>query len=54
MAAVEFISGAGLRAPLMARKTADRQNGSIAVTNVKQSIREVFDMTGFSKILNIK
>jgi anti-sigma B factor antagonist len=54
LAGVEFISSAGLRVLLMARKTADRQNGTIAVTNVKQSIREVFDMTGFSKMLNIK
>ena len=54
MADVEFISSAGLRVLLMARKTADRQNGTIAVTNVKQSIREVFDMTGFSKMLNIR
>jgi anti-anti-sigma factor len=54
MADVTFISSAGLRVLLMARKTADRQNGTIAVTNVKQSIREVFDMTGFSKMLNIK
>ncbi|MDR0652941.1 MAG: STAS domain-containing protein [Synergistaceae bacterium] len=54
MADVTFISSAGLRVLLMARKTADRQNGTIAVTNVKQSIREVFDMTGFSKMLNIR
>jgi anti-sigma B factor antagonist len=54
MADVAFISSAGLRVLLMARKMADRQNGTIAVTNVKRSIREVFDMTGFSKMLNIK
>jgi anti-anti-sigma factor len=54
LADVEFISSAGLRALLLARKTADRQNGSIEVRNVKQSIREVFDMTGFSKILNLR
>jgi len=51
---VEFVSSAGLRVLLLARKLADRQKGKMAVINVRQSIREVFDMTGFSKILNLK
>ena len=51
---VEFVSSAGLRVMLLTRKLADRQKGKMAVINVRQSIREVFDMTGFSKILNLK
>ena len=54
LAEVEFVSSAGLRVLLMARKIADRQNGRISLINVKDSIREVLDMTGFSKILDVK
>jgi anti-anti-sigma factor len=51
---IDFVSSAGLRVLLLTKKLADRQNGKIAVINVQQSIREVFDMTGFSKFLNLK
>jgi anti-sigma B factor antagonist len=54
LADVEFVSSAGLRVLLMARKMADRQNGNITLVNVKDSIRDVLNMTGFAKILNIK
>ena len=53
MADVEFLSSAGLRVLLMAKKFTDKQNGKMAIVNVRQSIREIFDMTGFSKILNL-
>lgn len=51
---VEYVSSAGIRVFLMARKTADRQKGKIAVINVGKAIYDVFDMTGFAKILNVK
>jgi anti-sigma B factor antagonist len=51
---VEFVSSAGLRVFLLARKIADRQKGNITLINVKDSIRDVLKMTGFAKILNIK
>ena len=54
LAEVGFVSSAGLRVLLLAKKLTDRQNGKMAVINAQQSIREVFDMTGFSKILNLK
>ena len=54
LADVGFVSSAGLRVLLLAKKLTDRQNGKMAVINTKDSIREVFDMTGFSKILNLK
>ena len=53
LADVGFVSSAGLRVLLLTKKLTDRQNGKMAVINVQQSIREVFDMTGFSKILNL-
>jgi anti-sigma B factor antagonist len=54
LADVGFVSSAGLRVLLLAKKLTDRQKGKMAVINAQQSIREVFDMTGFSKILNLK
>ena len=54
LAKVDFVSSAGLRVLLLTKKLTDRQNGKIAVINVQQSIREVLDMTGFSKFLNLK
>jgi anti-sigma B factor antagonist len=54
LADVEYVSSAGIRVFLLARKTADRQKGKIAVINVGKSIYDVFDMTGFVKILNVK
>jgi anti-anti-sigma factor len=54
LADVGFVSSAGLRVLLLTKKTADRQNGKLAIINVKDSIREVLDMTGFLKILNVR
>ena len=51
---VEFLSSAGLRVLLLAKKLTDKQNGKMAVINVRQSIREIFNMTGFSKIFNLR
>ncbi|MCL2009888.1 MAG: STAS domain-containing protein [Synergistaceae bacterium] len=52
--AVEFVSSAGLRVLLMAKKMTDRQKGKMSVVTDRQPIREVFNMTGFSKILNLQ
>ena len=54
LADVEFLSSAGLRVLLLAKKLTDKQNGKMAVINVQQSIHEIFDMTGFTKILNLR
>jgi anti-anti-sigma factor len=51
---VEFVSSAGLRVLLLATKIAKRQSGSVIVANVKDSIKEILDMTGFTSILNIR
>lgn len=49
-----FISSAGLRAILMLQKYANRTGINITYTNIKPSVREVFELTGFSGILNIE
>lgn len=50
---LEYISSAGLRVLLVAQKTMTKQ-GKMIVTNVNESIMEIFDVTGFSDILTIE
>ena len=49
---LEYISSAGLRVLLSAHK-AMMSKGGMTITNVNDIVREVFDVTGFSDILNI-
>ncbi len=52
-AKLEYISSAGLRVLLSAQKTMNKQ-GEMVVKNVSSEILEIFEVTGFSDILNIK
>ena len=52
MSALEYISSAGLRVLLSTRKTMSRQ-GEMKVVHVNETIMEIFEVTGFSDILNI-
>ena len=51
--ALEYISSAGLRVLLSSQKTMNKQ-GSMKITNVNETIRDIFDVTGFSDILTIE
>ena len=53
MTALDYISSAGLRVLLSAQKTMNKQGG-MTVTGVSETIMEIFEVTGFSDILNIK
>lgn len=50
---VEYISSAGLRVLLSAQKIMNKQ-GKMTVRNVGKAIMEIFEITGFSDILNIE
>ena len=51
--ALEYVSSAGLRVILKAQKMMNAQ-GSMKLTNVNETIMEVFDITGFADILTIE
>lgn len=50
---LEYISSAGLRVLLSAQKVMNRQ-GKMVVRGANETIREVFDITGFSDIMTIE
>ena len=50
---LEYISSAGLRVLLAAQKVMNRQ-GSMKITNVNETIMEIFEVTGFTDILTIE
>ena len=50
---LDYISSAGLRVLLSAQKVMDKQGGMI-IKNAKPEIMEIFEVTGFTDILNIQ
>ena len=52
MRSLEYISSAGLRVLLSAQKVMNKQ-GEMKITGVNDVIMEIFEVTGFSDILNI-
>ena len=53
MAKVEYVSSAGLRVILKVQKVMFHQ-GKMKLIGVNESVMEVFEITGFSDILNIE
>ena len=50
---LEYVSSAGLRVILKAQKLMNTQ-GTMKLTNVNETIMEVFDITGFADLLTIE
>lgn len=50
---LEYLSSAGLRVLLSARKIMNRQ-GTMVVRHANETIREVFEITGFSDFLTVE
>lgn len=51
-AGIEYVSSAGLRVLLAAQKVMNRQ-GSMTIKHVNETVMDVFEVTGFSEILDI-
>lgn len=51
---VDYVSSAGLRVMLVAHKTAESKGGEFALRNLQESVREVLDISGFSKFIKIE
>ena len=51
---VDYVSSAGLRVFLLAEKTMDNQDGKLVVLNAAKEIMDVFELTGFSNVLDIR
>lgn len=51
---LDYISSAGLRVLLAIKNMLDEQNKSLEIHNVNEVIMEVFNVTGFINVLNIK
>jgi anti-anti-sigma factor len=51
---VEYISSAGLRVLLMGQKTVDAKDGYMKIRHVNETVKNVFDMTGFTEMLTLE
>ena len=51
--ALTYISSAGLRVVLLAAKTLRQQNREFKVCSLTASIQELFEISGFDRIINI-
>ena len=51
---MEFISSSGLRIFLTLRKAVSAKGGSLTLLNLNDDVRNIFDLTKFSKIFVIK
>ena len=54
MSNVQYVSSAGLRVFLMLAKKLQKSQGALVLCGLSASVKEVFDIAGFSKLLNIQ
>lgn len=51
---LEYISSAGLRVLLSLKKTLESNNKKLEIHNINDIVKEVFNVTGFINVLDIK
>ena len=51
---MEYISSTGLRAFVILLKTAKANNTTLIIKNLVPTVKELFDITGFSHIFSIE
>lgn len=51
---LEYMSSAGLRVLIATQKKLNQDNIPLEIINVNDTIKEIFRMSGFDKILTIK
>jgi anti-anti-sigma factor len=52
-AALDYVSSAGLRVFLLAARTAQRAGIGFALCALQPAVREIFDLSGFSRIMTV-
>jgi anti-anti-sigma factor len=52
-AALDYVSSAGLRVLLATAKKLSAKGGTLRICGLNETVREVFDMSGFSTILQV-
>jgi anti-sigma B factor antagonist len=53
LAQLDYISSAGLRVFVIAAKRLNSANGKVVLCALKEPVREVFDIAGFSSIFSV-
>ena len=53
LSGLEYISSAGLRVLLVAAKRIRRENGKMCLCELKETVLEVFEISGFSAIFDL-
>src|SRR5262245_5311550 len=53
LAQLEYVSSAGLRVFILAAKRLNSANGKIVLCALKDPVKEVFDIAGFSSVFSI-
>ena len=53
LTAVEYVSSAGLRVFLNAQKTLLAEGGRLSIAGANESVRRVFTITGFTRIIKL-
>lgn len=50
---LEYISSSGLRLFLTLQKSVNARGGKLVIKNMNNQIKEIFNMTGFSRVMTI-